>query len=401
MEQKVNRVIRACIELGDANPIVSIHDQGAGGNGNVLKEIVEPAGGRFEVRDILVGDHSLSVLEIWGAEYQENDALLLSGDPKILALFDSICKREGALYSIVGEVTGDGYVTLHDSQDDSTPFHLHLDQVLGKMPQKTFETTRIKRVIPSFSFPTPSPLPATLSEWMEQSQEERQQNFDQALDRVLRLLTIGSKRFLTTKVDRSVTGLVAQQQCVGPLHIPLCDYSVVALSYCSTVGGATAIGEQPIKGLVQSEAMGRLSVGEMLTNLAWVKVDGLEGIKCSGNWMWPAKLPGEDANLYDTCVGMCELMEKLGVAIDGGKDSLSMASKGVDSEGKASLVKSPGTLVVSGYSVCPDVRKRVTPDLKGVGTIYAIDFGQGKNRFFFFNFIFFHPFQNLSLLFSF
>ena len=391
MEQKVNRVIRACVELGEKNPIVSIHDQGAGGNGNVLKEIVDPAGGYFEVRDILVGDSSLSVLEIWGAEYQENDVLLLPNDPEILSLFGSICEREGAPFSVVGFVTGDGYVTLHDSQDDSVPYRLHLHDILGRMPQKTFRSHRPRSTFPPFVFP---PLlssddvsneikkPTTLSEWSKMSELDRPDPIAYALDHVFRLVTVGSKRFLTSKVDRSVGGLVVQQQCVGPLHIPVCDYAVVALSHLESVGAATAVGEQPIKGLVDSKAMGRVSVGEMLTNLAFVKVTGLKGVKCSANWMWPAKLEGEDALLYDACSAMCTLMEALGIAVDGGKDSLSLASQGLDSRGHHQLVKSPGTLVVSGYCLCPDVMKRVTPDLKGAGRIYLLDLGGGKNRFF-------------------
>ncbi|MGW8283656.1 MAG: AIR synthase-related protein, partial [Gemmatimonadota bacterium] len=194
MEQKVNRVLRACVELGERNPIGSIHDQGAGGNCNVLKEIVEPAGARIEVRSIPVGDDTLSVLEIWGAEYQENDALLLRpGDEE---LFHSLCEREKVTYGLVGRVTGDGRIVLHDERDESTPVNLRLEDVLGDMPPKTFDMQRVERVL------EPLELPAELT-------------VGDALDRVLRLLSVGSKRFLTTKVDRSVTGLVARQQTAG------------------------------------------------------------------------------------------------------------------------------------------------------------------------------------------
>ncbi|ETM98442.1 hypothetical protein PPTG_24617 [Phytophthora nicotianae INRA-310] len=217
MECKLNKVIRACCDLGEKNPIVSIHDQGAGGNGNVLKEIVEVSnskpgnanrgGARYEVRNILVGDDTLSVLEIWGAEYQENDALLLR--PEHVELFDKICKRENCPYALLGQVTGDGHVVLHDSQDDSTPFDLDLDLVLGKMPQKTFTDTKATEPVSELS------LPADIT-------------LRDALDRVLRLLAVGSKRFLTSKVDRSVSGLIAQQQTVGPLQMTLADCAVVA-----------------------------------------------------------------------------------------------------------------------------------------------------------------------------
>ena len=226
MENKMNRVVRACIEMGAANPIISIHDQGAGGNSNVLKEIAEPTGCLLEVRDILVADPSMSVLEIWGAEYQENNALLLR--PEKLDLFRTCCEREKSPFSVVGKVTDDGRVILHDSVDDSTPVNLDLNQVLGELPQKTFDLKTVD--IPL----NPLDLPASLT-------------VAGALDRVFRLISVGSKRFLTTKVDRSVSGLVAQQQCVGPLHIPLADVAVMGQGYRSITGAAASIGEAPIK----------------------------------------------------------------------------------------------------------------------------------------------------------
>lgn len=366
MGQKVNRVIRTCVELGDRNPIVSIHDQGAGGNGNVLKEIVEPEGARIEIRSIHLGDHTLSVMEIWGAEYQENDALLLKKEDA--PLFDSICHREDCPYAVVGVVSGDGHLILHDEKDDTVPLDLDLDAFLAKMPRKTFVSDRLK--FEHTPFVLPSSLDAT----------NPQAVVSGVLSRVLRLLSVGSKRFLTTKVDRSVTGLIAQQQCVGPLHIPLADYAVVAQSYEGLTGGVTAIGEQPIKGLTHPQAMARMSVGEMLTNIVWAKLSGLGDIKCSGNWMWAAKLPHEGAALYDACKAMSEMMIQLGIAIDGGKDSLSMAALA-----GGETVKAPGTLVVSGYCTTPDFSKKVTPDLKGPlagipSTLLLIDLGANKNR---------------------
>ncbi|MCK5379644.1 MAG: phosphoribosylformylglycinamidine synthase, partial [Acidobacteria bacterium] len=260
MEQKVNRVIRACSELGDRNPIVSIHDQGAGGNCNVLKEIVEPEGAVIEIRDILVADQTLSVLEIWGAEYQENDALLI--EEKDRELFGSLCEREQAPWSVVGRVTGDGRVVVHDAVDGSTPVDLVLEDVLGDMPRKVFALTRHPLSFEKLDLPEDLDVP-------------------EALDHVLRLLSVGSKRFLTTKVDRAVTGLVARQQCAGPLQLTVSDVAVVAHSHFATTGGATAIGEQPLKGLVDPEAMARMSVGEALTNLVWARVTALEDTRCS------------------------------------------------------------------------------------------------------------------------
>ncbi len=361
MEQKLNRVIRACVEMGEANPIVSIHDQGAGGNSNVVKEIIYPAGARIEIRNILVGDETLSVLEIWGAEYQENDALLIKAEH--LDLFDSLCKREKVPYSVIGEITGDGYIILHDALDDSYPEQLELEKVLGKMPQKTFRLQRVQSRLEPLKIPAGTPI-------------------KDALERVLRLLSVGSKRFLTNKVDRSVTGLIARQQCTGPLQLTLSDVAVVAQSHFSVTGAAISIGEQPIKGLISPQAMARLSVGEAVTNIMWAKLTALTDIKCSGNWMWAAKLPGEGARLYDAAVALRDILIDLGIAIDGGKDSLSMAALVRGKDGKEEIVKSPGTLVISAYAPCPDITKTVTPDIKrpGESGLIYIDLGEGKYR---------------------
>ncbi|KAM5152249.1 phosphoribosylformylglycinamidine synthase [Mantella aurantiaca] len=351
MEQKMNRAVRACVERGEKNPVCSIHDQGAGGNGNVLKELSEPDGAIIYTKAFQLGDPTLSVLEIWGAEYQESNALLLrTADAEFLR---SVCRRERSPVDFVGRITGDGKIVLvngseadpepNHSDRNSVPVDLELEWVLGKMPRKEFS---LKRVAPELR---PLALPAGLT-------------VRQALERVLRLPSVASKRYLTNKVDRSVTGLVAQQQCVGPLHTPLADVAVVALSYTDTVGGATAIGEQPIKGLVNPAAGARMAVGEALTNLVFALVSDLKDVKCSGNWMWAAKLPGEGAALYDACVAMCDVMARLGIAVDGGKDSLSMAAR-VGSE----TVKAPGSLVISVYAVCPDITATVTPDLKNPG----------------------------------
>ncbi|XP_062914764.1 phosphoribosylformylglycinamidine synthase isoform X2 [Mobula hypostoma] len=370
MEQKMNRVLRACVERQQSNPICSIHDQGAGGNGNVLKELSEPAGARIYTSKFKVGDPTLSVLELWGAEYQESNALLLrSKDSEFLR---AVCNREKCPVDFVGKITGDGMIVLVDDRDISKksefsngelstacPVDLKLEWVLGKMPQKEFILNRKK---PSLQ---PLTLPASLS-------------VREALSRVLRLPAVASKRYLTNKVDRSVTGLVAQQQCVGPLHTPLADVAVIALSYFDTVGAATAIGEQPIKGLVNPGAGARMAVGEALTNLVFARVTDLKDVKCSGNWMWPAKLPGEGAALYDACEAVCCVMAELGIAVDGGKDSLSMAAR-VGQE----TVKAPGSLVVSVYAMCPDITTTVTPDLKnpeGQGVLLYVPVTPGQYR---------------------
>ncbi|XP_036360685.1 phosphoribosylformylglycinamidine synthase isoform X3 [Octopus sinensis] len=369
MEQKLNRLIRSCIELKEGNPILSIHDQGAGGNGNVLKELVEPAGAEIFADNFILADPTISALELWGAEYQESNALLLM--PKDHQLLEKISQRERCPVSFVGRVTGDGKIKLNGFSStsdgcsdpkrfkDILPVNLDLKHVLGSMPQKNFKLDHLTLDLKPLSLP----IELTLRE---------------SLERVLRLPAVASKRYLTNKVDRSVTGLVAQQQCVGYLHTPLSDVAVTALSYFDTVGSATAIGEQPIKGLVNPCCGARMSVGESLTNLIFAPVTALKDVKCSSNWMWAAKLAGEGAALYDACKSMCDIMKQLGIAVDGGKDSLSMAAR-VGSQ----TIKAPGTLVVSTYVGCPDIRLSVTPDLKcsqGRGILLHVDPSCGQHR---------------------
>lgn len=370
MEQKLHRVIRACLECCQGNPICSIHDQGAGGNGNVLKELVEPTGAVIFTQRFQLGDPTISVLELWGAEYQENDALLCKNEDK--ELLETISKRERCPVNFVGRVLDTGKVILSEETDINEekylnneileekrhPVDLDLELVLGKMPQKIYNLSRSKSKYPALKLPF--------------SLQPRE-----ALERVLRLPSVASKRYLTNKVDRCVTGLIAQQQCVGPLHTPLADVAVTALSHFNLEGLATAIGEQPIKGMINPAAGARMTVAESLTNLAMAKISHLRDVKCSGNWMWAAKLPGEGAALYDACTAMCEIMNQLGIAVDGGKDSLSMAAR-VNGE----TIKAPGTLVISSYAPCPDIRKVVTPDLKlpQTGTLLYVDLSNGKSR---------------------
>ena len=203
-----------------------------------------------------------------------------------------------------------------------------------------------------------------------------------ALGRVLRLLSVGSKRFLTNKVDRSVTGLVARQQCAGPLQLTVSDVAVIAQSHLAVTGAATSVGEQPILGLLDPAAMARMTVGEALTNLVWAKISALDDVKCSANWMWAAKLPGEAAALTDAAQALRDVMIPLRIAIDGGKDSLSMAALAPRPDGPDETVKAPGSLVISTYVTCPDVRKVVTPDFKRPGSseLLFIDLGGGRDR---------------------
>lgn len=354
MEQKMSRVVRACIEMGAHNIVDVIHDQGAGGPANVLKELVEHSGGWVDIRKIHVGDPTMSVLEIYVAEYQERTGFLIRPDK--VEQFEAICIREKVGCEILGEVSGDLRFIVHDSNDNTTPVDIDIRALLGEMPQKTFSDNRRTLAATPLQFP--------------------QVSVDEALERVLRLVSVGSKRFLTNKVDRAVTGLVAQQQCCGPLQLTVGNTQVVAQSHFSLSGIASSIGEQSIKILVNPAAGARMAVGESLTNLVWARIADLEQVKCSANWMWAPKLPGEGAALYDACEAMSVLMKEIGVAVDGGKDSLSMATM-VEDE----MVKSPRELVISNYAAMPDVRCKITPDIKQPGSVLLfVDFGEGKNR---------------------
>lgn len=227
------------------------------------------------------------------------------------------------------------------------------------MPQKTFNDEHVEASLEPLELPDDVTVAS-------------------ALDRVLRLLSVGSKRFLVHKVDRSVTGLCAQQQCVGPLQLPLANVGVTAHTHFGITGTAVACGEQPIKGLVDSACMARMTVAEAMTNIIWAKLSSIEDIKASGNWMYAAKLPGEGAKMYDACQALRDALLELGVGIDGGKDSLSMAARC-----GAEVVKAPGELTMTCYVTCPDITKTVTPDLKcpeGGSTLLYIDLGAGKQR---------------------
>ncbi|MFH0783777.1 MAG: phosphoribosylformylglycinamidine synthase [Pseudomonadota bacterium] len=355
MEQKMNRVIRACNEMGDRSIIEVIHDQGAGGPANVLKELVEKSGGRVEIRNIRVGDPTMSVLEIYVAEYQERNGFLIK--PENIENFQAICAREKVGCEVLGEVTGDLRFVLHDAHDNTTPVDIELPVLLGNIPQKTFTDARKPFIA------APLKLPADLT-------------VAGALHDVLRLVSVGSKRFLTNKVDRAVTGLIARQQCCGPLQLTVGDVAVVAQSHFGKTGIATAIGEQSIKMLVDPAAGARMAVGESLTNLVFAEIEDLAQVKCSANWMWAPKLPGEGAAIYDAAKAMAKAMIEIGMAVDGGKDSLSMATMVGDE-----TVKSPRELVVSVYAAVPDIGKVITPDIKKPGSpLLYLDLGGGRSR---------------------
>ena len=354
MENKLNKVIRACIELGDNNPIESIHDQGAGGLGNVVKEIVDPTGGWINIRRTTQGTSNMSALDIWTSEFQETNTCLV--DSNNLDVVKRICIREHLPYDILGMVTNDGRMCVHDSIEKKKVVDLDLRHILSEIPQKQYVLTKKENDF----------LPLLLNTEFKISSY---------IKSVLKSVSVGSKQFLTNKVDRSVSGLIAQQQCVGIKHLPISDYAVIAQSHFDIKGAVTAIGEQPIKGIINPISMAHMAVGEMLTNMMWVKIPSIRNIKCSGNWMWPLKQDGEKHALYEACNAMCDMMKIIGISIDGGKDSLSMSTK-IDNE----YVKSPRSLVISGYSDCDDITDKVTTEFKrSDSSIIFVDIGRGRN----------------------
>jgi phosphoribosylformylglycinamidine synthase len=356
MENKVNRVFRACVEMGDKNPFLVVHDQGAGGPGNVLSELMDPAGGIIKIRNIKLGDPSLSVMEILCSEYQERNAFLVK--PEAVDDLLVLCKKEKVNCEVLGEITGDGRLVVYDDTNKSRDVDLPLDRILGEMPQKPFKDERIPRKL------EPINLPSDLT-------------VEKAVKMIFRLPSVGSKGFLVRKVDRAVTGLIAQQQCCGPLHLPVADVAVVAQSHFGLTGAAIAIGEQPIKMLIDDQAGARMSIGEMLTNIVSARITDISHIKCSINWMWAAKLPGEGTRIYDAASAVGGMMTALGIAGDGGKDSVSMAAKAGGEN-----VKAPGSAVISAYASMDDVTRKVTPDIKkpGESKLLFIELGEGRNR---------------------
>ena len=359
MEQREDRVVRACSELGDDNPIVTIQDLGAGGDSIAVPEIVFPVGARIELRKIPCGDKTMIVLVYWCNESQERVVFLIK--PESLDLILKMCKRERCPVAVIGECTGDGKITLVD-EDGSTPVKLGLDFLLADLPKKVIETEHVKWPRKSLT------LPAGLT-------------VREALERVLRLVKVGSKGFLTRKVDRSVGGFVAQQQTVGPLQLTLADYAVSANGYFNINGTSMSVGDQPIKGIVNRSASGRMTIAEALTNLVWAKIESFDSINFSCTWQCACGQPGEEAELYDTVEAVTELCKKLGLRIPVGKDSLSLTAKTMV-DGKPTNIKAPGTLQAVAVAPCPDIRKKVIPDLKKAGKsrLMFIDLAPGKMR---------------------
>jgi len=360
MERRCQQVIDGCIALGADNPMLSIHDIGAGGLSNGLPELVEATGGRFHLRKIHNEDSSMSPMEIWCNESQERYVMAVM--PDRIDAFTALCTRERCPVAIVGEATDDGQLILEDSHFKNKPINMEMGVLLGKTPKMLKDVKRLAET------------------HAELDVSEIQ--LPDAIDRVLRFPAVANKSFLITIADRSITGMVARDQMVGPWQTPVADVAVTATSMDSTTGEAMAMGERTPIAILNAAASGRISIGECLTNIASAHVGKIGNIKLSANWMVAAGEAGEDANLYDTvkAVGM-ELCPALGICIPVGKDSMSMRTSWKDSAGADHKQVSPLSLMVTGFSSVEDVRKTATPDLKSSDSaLLLLDLGAGKNR---------------------
>ncbi|MCH2187665.1 phosphoribosylformylglycinamidine synthase, partial [Myxococcota bacterium] len=363
LERRCQEVIDRCCALGNESPIVSIHDVGAGGLSNALPELVHDSqrGARFELRRIPNDEPGMNPLEVWCNESQERYVLGL--DAGKVDLFEEICRRERCPFAILGETTEDDQLVVTDEHFGNTPIDMPLSVLLGKPPRMTREIHRIP--FPSVKF-DPEAL-----------------DIDEAVDRVLTLPTVGDKSFLVTIGDRTVGGLIARDQMVGPHQVPVADAGVTLSGFEGYTGEALAVGERTPVALLDPAAAARLAVGEAITNIASARIASLSQIKLSANWMAPAGHPGEDAGLYDAvqAVGL-ELCPALGIAIPVGKDSMSMRTVWTDQEGDHS-VTAPISLIVSAFAPVLDARASLTPALRGdyeETDIWLIDLGGRRNR---------------------
>lgn len=338
MQKRVANVIRAMAESKE-NPIISIHDHGAGGHLNCLSELVESTGGTIHIDALPVGDPTLSAKEIIGNESQERMGLVVH--EKDVPILERIAARERAPFYVVGETTGDMHFKFENSKTGEKPVDWSLMYMFGSSPKTILEDERKDQ-----HFSSPSYSPDLLKKYIEE---------------VLQLEAVACKDWLTNKVDRSVTGRVATQQTVGEIQVPLNNVAVMALDFTGKKGIATSIGHAPVAALVDAEAGSRLAIAEALTNLVWAKIsDGLAGVSLSANWMWPAKNPGENDRLFRAVKAVSDFAIDLGINIPTGKDSLSMTQKYPDGK----TVYSPGTVIISTVGECEDIKKTISPALK-------------------------------------
>ena len=362
MERRCQEVIDSCWRMGDKNPIVSIHDVGAGGISNAMPELIDDSdrGGKFELRAINSDDPGMSPMEIWSNESQERYVLAIPQSR--LSEFENICERERCPYAVIGVATDEKHLYLGDSLLPETPVDIPLDVLLGK-PPKMLRDVRHKT-------------------FKKKDFSTQGINLKDAIYRILRLPTVADKSFLITIGDRSVTGLVARDQMVGPWQVPVADVGVTTTSFHETTGEAMAVGERTPIALLHHAASARMAVAESITNIAAANINEIGDIVLSANWMAPAGHPGEDAGLYEAvkAVGM-ELCPALGIAIPVGKDSMSMKTVWQEN-GEDKAVTSPLSLICSAFAPVKNVRKTLTPQLQTnkETSLLLIDLGKGNNR---------------------
>lgn len=363
LERRCQEVIDRCWQLGDSNPIAFIHDVGAGGLSNAFPELVKDGGcgGDFELRNINNDEPGMSPLEIWCNEAQERYVLAVK--PEDMPRFEALCARERCPYAVVGTATAEHHLTLGDRHFNNKPVDLPMNVLFGKPPKMHRSVERV--AYQSAEFSTTGIL------------------LGEAVERVLKLPAVASKSFLITIGDRTVTGLVARDQMVGPWQVPVADCAVTAAAFDTYTGEAMAMGERTPLALVDAPASGRMAIGEVLTNLAGAAIADIADIKLSANWMCAAGHPGEDEKLYDTvkAVGM-ELCPQLGITIPVGKDSMSMRTLWQDGDEQKSMT-APLSLIISGFAPVTDIRLSLTPQLRtdaGETDLVLLDLGQGKNR---------------------
>ena len=363
MERRAQEVINGCWQLGENNPIISIHDVGAGGLSNAFPEIVNDAkrGAIFDLRKIQLEESGMAPKEIWSNESQERYVLAIA--PDSLGLFASLCERERSPFAVIGVATEERQLKVVDDEAGNNPVDMPMDVLLGKPPKMTREVAHVRRTLPAIDL-TGIEL-------------------EEAARRVLLLPTVADKSFLITIGDRSVGAMTVRDQMVGPWQVPVADCAVTAMSHEGFLGEAMAMGERTPLAVIDAAASGRMAVGEAITNIAAAPIASIEDIKLSANWMAACGQPGQDAALFDTvkAVGM-ELCPALGISIPVGKDSLSMRTTWSDGD-EAKSVISPVSLIVSSFAPVTDVRRSLTPQLRtdvGDTALILIDLGRGKNR---------------------
>ena len=362
MQKRAYNLVRALVE-GDENPVVSIHDHGSAGHVNCLSELVEECGGEIDMTKLPIGDKTLSAKEIIANESQERMGLLI--DEKHIDYVRKIAERERAPLYVVGETTGDAHFSFRQG-DGVKPFDLDVAQMFGHSPKTVMVDKTVERHYRNVEYPKDNASQLSI--------------LNSQLEQVLQLEAVACKDWLTNKVDRSVTGKIARQQCQGELQLPLSDCGVVALDYKGKKGIATALGHAPQAGLASPEAGSVLSVAESLTNIIWAPLeDGLDSVSLSANWMWPCRSQeGEDARLYKAVKALSDFCCAIGVNVPTGKDSLSMSQQYPNGD----KIISPGTVIVSSGGEVSDIRKVVSPVVVNDSNsrLYHIDFSFDQQR---------------------